>query len=156
MRNLIILFSVILISCESSEICRDNTETPLRIGFYNSEDSSQNAIIDSLTVYGIGREDTLIYDNARNVTRIELPLNISSDTTSFVFVFPENHDTLEVIYERAISLISIGCGFVTFYSLNKINYSDNEIKDIYKEFNNIRNDLNEHLKIFISVASIEQ
>ncbi len=138
------------VACESSDICRESTDTPLRIGFYSSDDGAEMVIIDSITVFGIGREDTLIYNNARNVSRVEVPLNVSKDTTSIGFLLRETIDTLTVIYNREINLISIGCGFVSFFDIEDISYTTNEFNSIYIENNSVRNDINEHFKIYIS------
>ncbi|MBS4013739.1 MAG: hypothetical protein KGZ97_08265 [Bacteroidetes bacterium] len=140
-------------SCDSSEICRENTETPLRVGFYNKDDFSATAIVDSITVYGLGREDSLIYDNAKNVTRVELPLNNAKDTTSFVLIFPQNQDTITIIYSRKITLLSVGCGFTTFYTLSKAQSTKNEIFNSDIQNSNVINDLNEHIKVYITVPT---
>lgn len=147
---------MLIISCESSEICRDNTDTPLRLGFYDAEDGSISVYIDSITVFGIGREDSLIYDNAKSVTRIEVPLNPNKDTTEFVFVFPEYIDTLAVIHSSQSNLISVGCGFSSFFSIKDINYTNNEIVAIYKEFLEITNELNEHFKVYIDSDTADE
>ncbi len=148
--------ALILLSCESSEICRENTETPIRMGFYNEDEDTEVATIDSLSVFGVGREDSLIYNNAKNVSSVELPLNITEDTTAFVFVFPGNNDTITISYERNVTLISLGCGFVTFFDINEIDFTKNEIVNIFIENEKIRNDLNEHLKIFVPVAPVDE
>ncbi len=147
------LITNVLSSCDSSEICRENTETPLRIGFYNKDDFSATAVVDSITVYGLGREDSIIYDNAKNVTRVELPLSNSKDTTSFVLVFPQNQDTITIIYSRKITLLSVGCGFTTFYTLSETQSTENEIFNSAIQNSNVINDLNEHIKVYITVIT---
>jgi hypothetical protein len=154
---LIIVSSIFMFvsSCDSSDICRENTDVPLRIGFYDINDNSVTTVIDSVSVFGLGREDSLIYDNARSVSRLELPLDSSKDTTIFIFKFPLNQDTITIINTRKITLISVGCGFATFYKVNEVYFSKNVIEEIFIQNADIRNDLNEHFKIFFPVDSID-
>lgn len=148
---LVLATCAFLIACESSEICRDTTDTPLRMGFYDAEDGSISVFVDSITVFGIGREDSLIYDNAKIVTRIEVPLNPNKDTTEFVLIFPEHIDTLTVAYSSQSNLISVACGFSSFFTIKGISHSNNEIVGIYKEFVEVTNELNEHFKVYIDI-----
>lgn len=145
----IFLSLLFLLSCESSDICTENIDAPVRFGFYDSDNNDEVVTIDSLSIFGIGHEDSLIYNNSKNVSRVELPLRIANDTTTFVFIFPEKTDTIEVIYDRKVTLISVGCGFTTFYNLNKINHTENEIISIITEEKEVINNLNEHIKIFV-------
>ena len=145
---------ITFVSCLTEEVCED-IDVMIRIGFYEDNPDNEEpspVFIDSLTVYGLG-VDSLIYNNAFNVGQIELPLASHQDSCAFVFRFPGNernlvYDTLWFHYTRSPKLISMECGFVTFFHLKDITYSTNQTSTIEIEDPDITNDFNEHVKIF--------
>ncbi len=153
-KNVMVLFAVLLVAgCMQDELCEDITDNPLRIGFYTFEDGENTPIsVDSLTVFGLEYEDFL-YDNQYNVGRIEVPLNMSVDNCAFVMVFPESTDTLKVFYERNLSLVSVECGFVTFYDIFEVQTTNNSIQSYSIEENNVTNTNEEHLHIILYPAA---
>ncbi len=136
-------------------MCEDIATVPVRIGFFedNNTDDPIAVSLDSLTVYGLGN-DSLIYNNRPNVAQIELPLNSQQDSCAFIFILPQapseflQLDTIWFYYDRKATLISMECGFSTFYELNDISYSKNRIDSISLDNLNVRNTLDEHIKIF--------
>lgn len=158
-RLIIILFtlSTSFMSCLNEDVCEDVATLPVRIGFYKVDTTtatSPKMAIDSITVFGLGN-DSILYNNIYDVAQIEVPLNSNIDSCAFVIRFPDledadtgSYDTLWFIYERQPNLISMDCGFVTFYELKRINYTVNRIDSLHIDDSNIRNTLNEHIKIF--------
>ncbi len=149
---LIALCSMHISGCQESIVCEDATSASLRAGFYALTENGQTAstmAIDSLTVYGTGRPDDKIYDNRKQVLRIELPVNPATDSTSFVFVFPGYTDTLWVIYDRNPHLISVECGFTMFYDIHMVGHTNNYITITDINTNLVSNTLDEHIQIFI-------
>ena len=138
--------------CQESIVCEEATSASLRAGFYTLTDNGQTAstmAVDSLTVYGAGRPDDKIYDNRKQVLRIELPVNPVTDSTSYVFVFPGYTDTLWVIYDRNPYLISVECGFTMFYDIHMVRHTNNYITIADININQVSNTLDEHIQIFI-------
>jgi len=130
------------------ELCEELTENPLRVGFYIEENGENIPVeIDSMSVVGIGKEE-LLYDDT-NVGMLELPLDVSRDSCGFKFYFPQKTDTLKVYYERNLSLVSIECGFVTFFEILDLEMTNNVIKSYSIEEPNITNVNEEH--IFLTV-----
>jgi hypothetical protein len=135
-------------SCLNEELCEDISDVPIRVGFYKVEDNVIRAhSIDSITVYGLGR-DSVIYNNNKSIQRVELPLDPGNDSCGFVFVFPEINDTVWFHYMRKPNLISLDCGFVTFYELEKIEHSGFLIQDTEITQTSITNTLDEHIRLF--------
>ncbi len=155
LRYLISILCILVTSCLNQEVCEDLTSVPVRIGFYRTQQDNVSVAhtIDSLTVYGLGK-DSLIYDNQKKVGRIELPLNSASDSSAFVLVFPEISDTLWFYYERKPNLTSLECGFVTFYELENITYTDYLINAVETNNPSITNNLDEHIKIYPEITTI--
>lgn len=148
---------LIIVSCLNQEVCEDVATVPVRMGFYAlppDADEPQQIVIDSLSVFGLGM-DSLIYNNVFGVSQIELPLNSGSDSTAFIFRFPGEDfgpfsplDTIWFYYERRPNLISMECGFVTFYNLISMKHSDLFLDSLVVIQNNITNSFEEHVKIF--------
>jgi hypothetical protein len=152
-----IAFSSSFPSCLNEDICEDVATLPVRIGFYRIDTlqtTPPKILIDSITVFGLGN-DSIIYNNRKTVGQIEIPMNSVIDSCAFVIRFPDledfetsSYDTLWFIYQRQPNLISMDCGFVTFYELNRINFTRNRIDSIHIDDIRISNTLNEHVKIF--------
>ncbi len=148
---LAILTAMIPSGCQQDIVCEEATDAPLRIGFYTIAEDGQTATtsVDSLTIYGVGRPDAKIYDNRKNVVRIELPVNPTDDSTSYVFIFPEHTDTLWIEYSRSPHLISVECGFTMFYEIKNTLNTNHQV--VRSDINNnlVSNTLDEHIQIFI-------
>lgn len=149
-----LLLLLLLSSCLPVENCEESAANPLRIGFYETVANTGQPrayAIDSLTVFGVNRPDSLLYDNRKNVRTIEVPLNPSTDSTGFVVVFPANViDTLWIRYLRQPVLVSADCGFTMYYEINQVTHTSRGIQSsqIFQPF--VRNTLEEHLRIIIN------
>lgn len=161
---LCILSSVTLASCLNEAICEDVATVPVRIGFYAVDtvrDTPAPLSLSNISVFGLGR-DSIIYNNVSNVSQMEIPLNSTIDSCAFIFrislfdntdllIDDTEHfadDTLWFIYSRIPNLISMECGFTTFYELTHVRHSRNLIDSVAIDEANITNSLNEHIKIF--------
>ncbi len=139
-----VVFIIIIPGCQE-ELCEDITVNPLRIGFYVTEDGEHAPYrVDSLSVKGLGH-DSLLYDNRFDVGRVEIPLNVSRDSCSFLFMFPDKADTLKVFYERNLTLVSIECGFVAFFEILDLEITNNFIRSYSIEEQNVTNVNEEHI-----------
>ncbi len=145
-----LFFLVCFSACVDDEICEEATANPLRIGFYApGELEPVQRPIDSLTVFGVGRPDSMIYDNAYSVFLAELPLNPNRDTTAFVLEFPLQTDTLMVVYQRELNLISVECGFAMFFELEGIQNTENFITSTTISISEVINTFDEHIQILV-------
>ncbi len=154
---LCILCSMALASCLNEVVCEDVATVPVRIGFYAVDtvnDTPAPLSISNITIFGLG-QDSIIYDNRDNVSQVELPLDSTLDSCAFIFrvTFLDDtkffaDDTLWFIYNRLPNLISMECGFTTFYKLSHVRHSRNLIDSVAIDDANITNSLNEHIKIF--------
>ncbi len=148
---------LLLPSCINEEICEDVSTVPVRIGFYfDDQDADQPILLafDSLKVQGLGN-DSIIYDYRYNVSRIELPLNSNDQSSTFLFYYPGPPeiahllvDTVQFFYEVNPTLISMECGFVSFFELIEVKHSSFFIDSIAIEDKLIINNFEEHIKIF--------
>jgi hypothetical protein len=144
-------------SCLNEEICEDVSTVPVRIGFYFDDDTQAQPVLlefDSLKVQGVGN-DSIVYDYLYNVSRIELPLNSNAESSAFLIYYPAPPeiahlvvDTIRFYYEVKPTLISMECGFVSFFELKEVRHSRMMIDSISIEETSIINNFDEHIKIF--------
>ena len=151
------LLLILFPSCLNEEVCEDVSTVPVRIGFYFDDETQELPVLlafDSLKVQGIGN-DSIIYDYRYNVSRIELPLNSNAESSAFLIYYPAPPeiahlvvDTLRFYYEVKPTLISMECGFVSFFELKEVRHSRMMIDSISINETSIINNLEEHIKIF--------
>jgi hypothetical protein len=155
---LTILLAAYFTGCQESSVCEDVTASALRAGFYTVSANGQTVstiVVDSLTIFGVGRPDDKIYDNRKHVLRIELPVNPAIDSTAYVFVFPGHTDTLWVQYRRSPHLISVECGFTMFYDISFVGFTNHYITTSAINTNLVSNTLDEHIQIFIPAPAAD-
>lgn len=119
--SVVVLLIAIMVSCENYKDCNSPVETSLGISFnqiVNYEDA--DSTLPALTMFGIGREDTLLADDAAT-SNIYVPLNQNVDISMF-YIQPDSTmntgDTLTLKYKRTLSFVSSGCGFATLFNLD--------------------------------------
>jgi hypothetical protein len=144
-------------SCLNEEVCEDVSTVPVRIGFYVDDENQNQPVLlefDSLKVQGVGN-DSIVYDYRYNVSRIELPLNSNAESSAFLIYYPAPPeiahlvvDTIRFYYDVKPTLISMECGFVSFFELTEVRHSRMMIDSISIEETSIINNFDEHIKIF--------
>jgi hypothetical protein len=72
---------------------------------------------DSLSVRGLGREDSLLYAGINNVTSINLPVDGTAGQTGFIVDFDRGTDTIWFSYETIPWFHSPECGFILNFNL---------------------------------------
>jgi hypothetical protein len=127
MRNLALryvypLLPVILlifnVAC-TPQACQEETEANVKATFYKTG-SPASLAPDSITLFGLGRDTSLIYDNARNMKNISIPLDAGSDTCRFVMIINDCYDTVTFVYVSYAHLVSKECGFTFYHILDTI------------------------------------
>ncbi len=136
------LFILLIITCYSciTEGCNDPGESMAVITLHKA-DNDDIITTDSLTIYGVGMDNLLLY-NKSNTAEIELPLNPVSGYTGYVIVNGLIHDTLEITYTATKHFISKACGYNFLYTIEDISYTKNRI-DTILIINKTVNPLNE-------------
>lgn len=141
------LFAILFIAaCSQDEACREKRDVKLQAGFFTFETTTA-AGIDSLTVYGLG-QDSLIYDNEKDIDEISLPLNNSDVQSIFVMKFNELYDTLFVLHTNTEYFISYPCGTVTTYQIDTVLSTNHYIKGIKIQHHEINTTDVQHVQIF--------
>jgi hypothetical protein len=133
-------------SCTPQQ-CFENTDATVNGSFYKAG-SDKPATADSITIYGIGKESTKIYDKAKNVTKISLPLNASTEKCGFVIKINNTVDTLRFSYSSYPHLISKECGISFYFYLDSYLVSGTKVDTIIIRNNNITTFNEENIRIF--------
>lgn len=143
-------FCLLFFSCESEESCEQSTISALNAGFYSIVDSLPESItIDNFSVFGVGREDSLLFNQANSVSSFVLPLSPSCDTTKFVLTVGTETDTITFMYSRELHLLSMECGFTTYFYIEKTENTFNVIDSISVVKKNVTTGDDENIQICI-------
>jgi hypothetical protein len=98
--------------------------------------SDQVAALDSFTLRGLGREDSLLYSAGNNIRAIRFPLNGSEGETAFIIDSRKGTDTIWIISVSIPEFHSVECGFILNFELletiHTVNFIDS-IKIVIKE-----------------------
>ncbi len=124
-----ILIAGLLLSCRKE--CFYKPTALALIDFHsvvNGQD--QQSPISQLSVYGLGREDSLLYLTALNIRRISLPVNGSAEETGFVLLFEEARDTIWISYKVVPYFLSEECGFMLNFDLHATRHTSHIIDSV--------------------------
>ena len=116
---LILLFLLICISCSDEGICTDDITCRVNAGFYvRDSNGERDTVLNDLTLYGSLRPDSMIYNAAKGVQRIEFPLKNSTDSySSFVFRVDTITDTINLYHKSKLVLVSFECGYTMTHDI---------------------------------------
>ena len=110
-------------------------------------DNDDVTTIDSLTVYGVGMDDILLYNNTKT-GKIGLPLNPATDRANYVIINGQSHDTIEISYVAVQHFISKACGYNFLYNIENVKFTNNRIDTILIINNSVDPADEENLRAF--------
>lgn len=146
---LVLLFSVLLAGCSSTDECREDKTVTMKIGFYQKTNSTDVALsVDSIWVNGLAK-DSFLYKNTKSVKTLSVPLNAAQKQSDFIVRFNNTTDTLSVFYTNNNAyFISLACGFITSHTIDEVistNHFIDSVRIVQREVINVNA---EHIKIF--------
>ena len=167
MKKLKILFLTLVIAnlffgCEKDDICEDGTPTTPRmiVEFYDNLNPTAKKTVTNLGIVADGMSTGILYNG---VSKIEVPLQTTTDITKYSFIYDSqnvdvllrNEDKITINYTRSDVFISRACGYKAIFSLLdnpngivKTIDTDNWIKEIVIQKYKILNEDEVHVKIF--------
>jgi hypothetical protein len=160
-----IAFALLAYACNTDKICNENRSTYLKIGIYGIQkvDNKVNVgLLDSIkvTIFGIGRPDSLIYNEA-TTSEIILPLSQLKDTSVFdIKIIHERTkedyklDNYTLIYKRSKVFINYDCGFRTDFVIDTIIPALNAFDSLYFNTRVVTDANEEHIKIFYRLQDV--
>ena len=134
--------------CESPGCLQGEIECHL--GFYHNNGSNiVDTLIDSTIVYPILHPDELLVTYSEKSQGFSTILNNNSDTTSFIIYYDSiAYDTLHLVYERELNMISHDCGFAHFFRLKEVINTTNRMDSIWIAHELVNYDNEEHIKLY--------
>jgi hypothetical protein len=103
---------------------------------------------DSVTLYGLGRDTSKIYDNATNLNSISFPLDSGSDSCSFFIKINSLTDTVTFYYTNYTHLVSKECGYTFYHTLTTPPKHNKPLPDYNIMNGNITTVNGENIRIF--------
>ncbi len=127
-----------IFACKPDSDCHVQDKVSLKLLFTADSisvegDSVSVAKLDSLTVYGFDN-DSLILNNSKNVTSVNLPLRTDTTVTTFVLVYSDLSDTFQIIHTNREQFISLACGCFVYHDIDTI-FSTSHLVDSITVFN---------------------
>jgi len=132
----VILIILIANSCNGDEQCRKNKVVQLNMNLYQVTKSITGDTIiknpysiDSLTVKGLRYDsltagyilkDSILYNNSKSVSSINLPLQKFKTQTKFEITFNNLKDTITVSHNNSDQYLSLECGCVKVFKIDSI------------------------------------
>ncbi len=145
--GILIVLLALFSSCENE--CFHKPLSMLNADFFTIDEGEEGEVtVDDVSVFAIGREDTLLYDSA-SVRRISMPLDPNSDITAFVLLFGDIADTLTFHHTAAPYFYSYECGFVLHFDVSSFEHTTNIIDSLKLERPEITHKYEKHLKIYL-------
>ena len=127
---LLILYIIIITSCEKDDICPESTQTTpqLVVTFYDVLDPQQSKIVESLAVYAIKDSELILIENINGINTDSIAIPLRNDIGESNFRFIKNYSVenniifgdlnhVYIDYEMTDVFISRACGFITNYSI---------------------------------------
>lgn len=147
--SILVVLLVITISVASCAIgsCFEETQSYLKASFYKN-DTEKLTAPDSLTIFGLSRDTSKLYENSGGITHALLPLDASALSCKFVVTINNLTDTVEFQYSTYPHLISKECGYTFYHELDSAIFTKHIIKGIFRSNNTVTNLNVENIRIF--------
>ena len=173
--TLLLVFSLVIWSCEKDDICSEDTETTPRIiiEFYDNDNPDDLKVVENIHVQGIGNEVVVNgYNGSTEESTIILPLKTDAFETSFSIYkdfsvndngtptdssddFIEgNEDIITISYLTEDVYVSRACGYKIIFDEVVItvetdtdNWIDN-VQPVSEDIQTVENEREAHYKIF--------
>jgi hypothetical protein len=153
-RGILIALAAVVITtgflhgCAADNDCREDLYVQMAAGFHTIVNDTVRAFtIDSLWVKGIGN-DSVIYNNAKAVTSIQLPLEKLKDTTRFAIRFNNVRDTLVCVHTNMNKYVSLECGCMTTFALDTLIFTRHKMQKAVILNKNVINKQIENVQIY--------
>jgi hypothetical protein len=151
---LLLTFVCLCQSCSDEGPCTDDITCRVKAGFYVRDgDGERDTTVNGLTLYGLARPDSLIYDDAQGISNIEFPLPDKPESYStYVFRIDSLVDTLFLLHHAHIVMVSFECGATVTHDVY-YGFHGNAIFDtvaIIKQQINLSDE--ENLRIYLNPA----
>ncbi len=141
---LLILSSFVIYNCSDNK-CNQSVDVNLKAEVIIKDTVLINSeFIKSLSIFSPDWLDSVHYNSSGYL----LELSPFSDTTTFIFTSQGYLDTLWVLSDRQLVLLSQECGFVNNFVIDSVWYSTNNIDSLELINKNLTAQSDGHFKIY--------
>jgi hypothetical protein len=138
--------TLLLSSCSPGS-CFEETNAYVKSTFYLYSTGKANSP-DSITIYGIGRDASNIYNKSRSVKQALLPLDASTNGCGLVIRINGVSDTISFTYTTYSHMLSKECGYTFYHTIDLPVYSKNIIDTVTVVKNTITTLNEENIRIY--------
>jgi hypothetical protein len=101
------------------QACLDVTDANAKASFYETGTGKQQTP-SKITLYGLGNDTAMVYNEAASLKNIEIPLNAGSDSCTFIMKINGITDTVTFFYSSYPHLVTKECGYTYYHNLETI------------------------------------
>ncbi len=127
--------------------CFEETNAYVKATFYLSS-QSKAAAPDSVTLYGAGRDTSLIYNKRTSLSQALMPLDGSTDGCTLVIRINGVNDTISFSYTTSSHLISKECGYTFYHTIEPPVFTTHIIDTVTVVKNTITTLSEENIRIY--------
>ena len=142
-----------LSSCIPDETCRKDADIYMGVTCqWNDETTADHELKhewDTVFVRGLGK-DSVIYDNAKSVKMLTLPLRADTDITAFYMRWHQIEDTLFVRHENELTYISMACGCFIYHTIDSVWSQHHFIDSVAIYETAVQDDETGHLRLYLT------
>ena len=147
-----VIIPVILVffsSCVKNESCLSaNNLLKTEIYTVNNQGDVVLYKMDSLSMTIIGREDSVLYQNAKSLSEFYIPLSDTLDVVRAILHLNTGTDTIAINYRPYAVFRSTQCGVINRYEIQGIDYTKDGIWGIYIDNNQVDESEETNLLLF--------
>ncbi|MCU0455577.1 MAG: DUF6452 family protein [Bacteroidales bacterium] len=141
----VLLLTLIQGSCTPGS-CFEETNAFVKATFYNYA-TSVKASPDSLSMWGCGRDTSLIYKKSR-INPALIPLDASTGQCCLVLRINGVNDTVSFTYTTTVHMISKECGYTFYHTIDDPVFTKNTIDTITVTKTSITTFSEENIRIY--------
>ncbi len=127
--------------------CFEETNAYVKASFYLSS-TSKAATPDSVTLYGAGKDTSLIYNKKTGLSQAFIPLDASAGGCSLVIRINGVNDTISFVYSTSSHLISKECGYTFYHNIEAPEFTMHIIDTVTVVKNTITTLSEENIRIY--------
>ena len=140
--------SALLVSCNNDDDVQLSYQHTVQVGLYSMHTHNDTTLTD-VKIYGVGREDSLLYDEA-SIGSLFLNMRMDHDTTEFVFQTQTLEDDLFFSYTTRLVPVSGTAGIAMEITLDSVGHTSTFIDSVAIVYNKIKyNESRENVQIFV-------
>ncbi len=134
MKNILLLTAttlfatLILFSCNSDDDMQLSYQHTVQVGLYSVHTLNDTSLTE-VEIYGVGREDSLLYDE-ESLSSLFLNMNLNADTTEFVFKTQTLQDDLFFRYTKKLESVSGSSGIAMQITIDSVGHTTTFIDSV--------------------------